>query len=468
MSDTPQMAAGETVADRYRITRVLGEGGMGVVYAAEHMLMRKEVALKVLHGDMNTMPEIVARFEREAIAAAAIDHPNVAAATDFGRLPDGACYLVLELLKGTSLRDEIRKGPMPLERALVILRGIANGVAAAHSKNIVHRDLKPENVMLVERDGLPDFVKVLDFGIAKMDTHAHEAAAAGKQIVTRVGTIFGTPEYMAPEQAVGDKVDPRADIFALGVILLEMLIGRCPFKGEVMNVLRERILMTAMPDMSEIQNEEVKALITKMMQRQPDDRLQSAVELLAAIDALEGLPPGRASLSRISRPSFSDLAAAPAIATANTQAVPVVAPLAEGSVTPPPAAPSAVPAPATTRPRWVVPAAVASAVGLLLVIVAFSASGGDDKANKHHAASSAMANVKHSPPASATPSAEATPAASASGDTEAEPGASAAPTASSAAKPAAPRPAQRRPAQQQQKKTGPGGIYIPPPKDWFK
>jgi serine/threonine-protein kinase len=393
-------------------------------------------------------------------------------------LPDGACYLVLELLKGTSLRDEVKKGPMPLERALVILRGIANGVAAAHAKNIVHRDLKPENVMLVERDGLPDFVKVLDFGIAKMDTHAHEAAANGKQIVTRVGTIFGTPEYMAPEQAVGDKVDPRADIFALGVIFLEMLIGKCPFKGEVMNVLRERILMTSMPDMSSIQNAEVKALITKMMQRQPDDRLQSASELLAAIDALEGLPPGRVSLARISRPSFSDVAAAaaPAIATANTQAaVPVPAGLAEASVTPPPAAaPSAVPAPSTTRPRWMVPAAVASAVGLLLVIVAFSASGGDDKAagkdgNKHHGATSAMANVKHAPPPSATPSAEAPePSTSASAESEAEPVASVAPAASSAKAATTQRPAQRRPAQQQPKKTGPGGIYIPPPKEWFK
>src|SRR5690606_23569987 len=152
---------GTVVADRYRVERVLGEGGMGVVYAAEHILMRKEVALKVLHAEMCSMPEVVARFEREAIAAAHIDHPNVAAATDFGRLPDGSCYLVLELVRGRSLRDELRDGPLPLVRALHILRGISAGVAAAHAKGIVHRDLKPENVMLVDRDGSSHFVKVL-------------------------------------------------------------------------------------------------------------------------------------------------------------------------------------------------------------------------------------------------------------------------------------------------------------------
>jgi serine/threonine-protein kinase len=450
MSADGQMAAGETVADRYRINRVLGEGGMGVVYAAEHMLMRKEVALKVLHGEMCTMPEVVARFEREAIAAAAIDHPNVAGATDFGRLPGGACYLVLELLKGESLRDEIKKGPMPLERALVIMRGIANGVAAAHAKGIVHRDLKPENVMLVERDGLPDFVKVLDFGIAKMDTNAMQAPAGGQHIVTRVGTIFGTPEYMAPEQAVGDKVDARADIFALGVILLEMLAGKCPFNGEVLNILRERILMSTMPDMSMIESEPARALITKMLQRHPDDRLQSASELLAAIDNLESQ------------------AAPPAVAK-SIVAEPSVMPLTTG------AGASATPSPA--RPRWLVPAGVASAVGLMLVIVAFSASGGEDKektkdAKEHrHRAAVVSAAAKHAPPpppppASVAPPPEPEPVASASAEgaePEPEPAASTAPAPS-----AKPLPAPRSQPRQRARKTGPGGIYIPPPREGFK
>jgi len=289
-----RLPAGTMISDRYRITRVLGEGGMGVVYAAEHVLMRKEVAVKVLHAEMCTVPEVVARFEREAIAAGHIDHPNVAAATDFGRLEDGSCYLVLELLRGPSLRDEIAKGPIPLVRALRILRGMAAGVAAAHAKGIVHRDLKPENVMLVERDGDPDFVKVLDFGIAKVDPTVASAPQSVGKLVTAVGTVFGTPEYMSPEQAVGDTVDGRADLYALGVIFLEMITGKCPFQGKALSILRERILSVGPPDMSNVSDPDARALIARLLTRQPDDRMQSANELIAAIDALlaqrEGAP----------------------------------------------------------------------------------------------------------------------------------------------------------------------------------
>jgi serine/threonine-protein kinase len=281
-----RLPAGTMISDRYRITRVLGEGGMGVVYAAEHILMRKEVAVKVLHAEMCSVPEVVARFEREAIAAAHVDHPNVAGATDFGRLEDGSCYLVLELLKGPSLRDEIAKGPLPLVRALHILRGMAAGVAAAHAKGIVHRDLKPENVMLIEKDGTPDFVKVLDFGIAKVDPTVASAPKSVGKLVTAVGTVFGTPEYMAPEQAVGDTVDGRADLYALGVIFLEMITGKCPFQGKPLSILRERILSAGPPDMSNVSDPDARALVSKLLTRQPDDRMQSANELIAAIDAI--------------------------------------------------------------------------------------------------------------------------------------------------------------------------------------
>src|SRR5258707_8517610 len=159
---------GTLLADRYRIDALVGEGGMGKVYSAEHVLMRKRLAIKVLHRELTTMAEVVARFEREAMAAANIDHPNVAAATDFGKLADGAVFLVLEYVQGKSLRDEIAGGPIAPERALHIARQIASGLGSAHALDIVHRDLKPEHVMLVEKGGDPDFVKVLDFGIAKV------------------------------------------------------------------------------------------------------------------------------------------------------------------------------------------------------------------------------------------------------------------------------------------------------------
>src|SRR5215831_6134561 len=182
---------GRVLSERYRIESVLGEGGMGAVYLAEHVLMRKRLAVKVLHPEMTRMPEMVARFEREAMAAAHIEHPNVAAATDFGKLEDGAFFLVLEYVEGTSLRDLIAEGPIGTERALHIAYQMASALARAHSLGIVHRDLKPENVMLVEREGDPNFVKVLDFGIAKVPvgelSSERPGSPDGGQVLTQLG-----------------------------------------------------------------------------------------------------------------------------------------------------------------------------------------------------------------------------------------------------------------------------------------
>src|SRR5215207_4258631 len=164
----PTALIGTTISDRYRIERLLGEGGMGAVYQAEHTLMRKRMAIKVLHPEMTRLPEVVHRFEREAMAAAHIDHPNVVTATDFGKLDDGSFFLALEFVEGKSLRENIAHGRLELGRALHIARQIGAALSRAHALKIVHRDLKPENVMLVDRDGDPDFVKVLDFGIAKV------------------------------------------------------------------------------------------------------------------------------------------------------------------------------------------------------------------------------------------------------------------------------------------------------------
>src|SRR5689334_19798476 len=168
-SQPGEALVGTVLAGRYRIERLLGSGGMGAVYRAEHVLMRKACAVKVLHREMTQVKEVVARFEREAVAAARIEHPNVAAATDFGQLDNGSFYLVLEFIEGKSLNQQIHEsGPLPEERALLITRQIAAALEAAHNAGIVHRDLKPDNVMLVVKDGSPDFVKVLDFGIAKI------------------------------------------------------------------------------------------------------------------------------------------------------------------------------------------------------------------------------------------------------------------------------------------------------------
>ena len=188
------VAPGEIISDRYRIVDQLGEGGMGAVYRAEHVHMRKMVALKVLLSEVARHPEVVARFEREAVAAGSISHPNVVTATDFGRLEDGSFFLVMEYVPGRSLRSELAKGRLEPFRALHVVRGILGAIEAAHAKSIVHRDLKPENVMLVDREGDPDFVKVLDFGIAKIDEIAAATTTEQKPGLTRMGTVMGTPE----------------------------------------------------------------------------------------------------------------------------------------------------------------------------------------------------------------------------------------------------------------------------------
>jgi serine/threonine protein kinase len=248
MLDTPEVEAtkqekdvrssmpsleGELLSGRYRIEAELGTGGMGAVYRAEHTLMRKRVAVKILHPEMTRLPEVVERFEREAMAAAHIEHPNVAAATDFGKLENGSFFLVLEYVEGDSLRDVLQDGPMDPRRVIHVAKQIVAALVRAHSLGIVHRDLKPENVMLVHRDGDPDFVKVLDFGIAKVPV-GQISKEAGKQhkTLTKVGMVYGTPEYMAPEQALGQDVDARADLYALGVIFYEMLVGRRPFEAD--------------------------------------------------------------------------------------------------------------------------------------------------------------------------------------------------------------------------------------------
>ncbi len=289
MSDDPRL--GTTLADRYRLDDLLGSGGMGKVYAAEHVLMRKKLAVKVLHRELTTVPEVVKRFEREAMAAAHIEHPNVAAATDFGKLPDGSVFLVLEFVQGQLLRDEIAKGPLATERALRIASQIASALGSAHELNIVHRDLKPENVMLVRKGGNPDFVKVLDFGIAKVPIgEVGELAREGKPI-TRAGMVFGTPEYMAPEQALGQSVDGRADLYALGTILYEMLAGVRPFSSKSQVGILGQQLANPVPSFASrapgiVVPHSVEQVVVRLLAREPDERFQTAADAVLAIDEL--------------------------------------------------------------------------------------------------------------------------------------------------------------------------------------
>jgi serine/threonine-protein kinase len=289
-----QSLVGTVLAGRYRIERLLGSGGMGSVYRAEHVLMRKACAVKVLHREMTQVKEVVARFEREAVAAARIEHPNVATATDFGQLEDGSFYLVLEFIEGQSLARLIaERGALPEERALTIVRQIADALSAAHGAGIVHRDLKPDNVMLVAKDGGADLVKVLDFGIAKVKLEGDKAQA--EQALTRMNTVMGTPEYMAPEQARGEEVDLRADLYTLGTILYEMLVGQSPFRHEEFVVVLTKKLTEDPPPLPAHVSPGTRELVERLLQRAPEDRLQSAAEIAAAVDAVLGYSAAPAS-----------------------------------------------------------------------------------------------------------------------------------------------------------------------------
>jgi serine/threonine-protein kinase len=282
-AEPPDLSSG-LVADRYRVMERIGQGGMGSVYRAQHVHMKKAVALKVLHRDLTRQPEAVARFEREAIAAGSIDHPNIAKATDFGRLSDGSFFLVLEYVQGKTLSQLLRERSVGIDEALEICKQVSSALSAAHAAGIVHRDLKPDNVMLVERPGEPDLVKVLDFGIAKLSSpQESEHRSATRTPLTRLGSVFGTPEYMAPEQASGSAVDQRADLYALGITLYRLLAGTEPFVDEdVAKVLMQQVTQ-APPPLPSALGGELKSLVSDLLHKDPARRIQTADDAYARI-----------------------------------------------------------------------------------------------------------------------------------------------------------------------------------------
>jgi serine/threonine-protein kinase len=290
-----QERVGTTVGERYRITALIGMGGMGAVYRAEHIHMKKQVALKVLHREMTVLPEVVARFEREAIAAARIEHPNVVQARDFGRLEDGAYYLVLEHVDGETLSHVLEHEEFTIGRSLQVALQVAQALGAAHEQHIVHRDLKPDNVMMVRGPSAFERIKVLDFGIAKVSIHER---GQSQRPLTRMGSVFGTPEYMAPEQAAGQRVDHRADLYALGLLLYRMIAGHAPFTAKHINQVLMMQITQPVPELPDTVPGEVTDVIHKLLEKTPDDRFQSADEVVTSLlQLLEGVPGETLNLS---------------------------------------------------------------------------------------------------------------------------------------------------------------------------
>ncbi len=279
-------AIGQILDDRYRIVDLLGEGGMGTVYLAEHTEIGKLVAVKILHLVYSRLPDLLERFRQEARAASRIGHPHIVDVTDSGTTKDGAAYFVMEYLDGVELGSVIeQEGALDIRRSLRIGSQICRALAAAHDASIVHRDLKPENVFLTVREGLADFVKVLDFGIAK----STEAEEAREKRLTHPGMAMGTPEYMAPEQAAGKPADGRSDIYAVGALLYEMLTGTAPYRGaNFMEILSKKANeepsppRTIRPEMTP----EIESLVIRTMSRDPDKRPSSMMALDFAINSL--------------------------------------------------------------------------------------------------------------------------------------------------------------------------------------
>jgi len=277
---------GQTLSGRYRILRKIGEGGMGIVYEAEHVLIEKRVGLKVLREDFSSRPDVVERFRQEAKSASKIGHEHIIDISDFGETPQGASFFVMELLRGHDLAEELEKqGPLSARRTVHLMLQCARALEAAHNKGIVHRDMKPENIFLVER-GTEDFVKIVDFGIAKM-SDIETPGQPGRKL-TKTGMIFGTPEYMSPEQAAGKKLDHRVDIYAMGIILYELLTGRVPFMGDTfMGILTQHMFEVAPPISTMNPNvhvaPELERLVFKALSKNPDDRFQSMGELASEL-----------------------------------------------------------------------------------------------------------------------------------------------------------------------------------------
>ena len=272
---------GKVVAGRYRLEALLGEGGMGVVYRARHVLIDRVVAVKLIRPDLRGETHLRAWMLREARAANRVDHAHIVEIHDVGETEESELYLVMEYLVGSALSAEIAKGPMQVARAVDILEQMCAALARAHDLGVVHRDLKSDNIMLTAKGGRRDFVKILDFGLAAL---ARDPRLAPK------GAVFGTPEYMSPEQARGDDAHPVSDLYALGILFFEMCTGQLPFRSNDRETLlemqrsgpppRPRALAKDLPEAAE-------AIILKLLEKDPRRRFRDGHHLQEELKAFQ-------------------------------------------------------------------------------------------------------------------------------------------------------------------------------------
>ena len=276
------IAVGQTIGN-YNITAKLGEGGMGVVYLAEHPVIGRKVALKAIHPELSRNPEVVSRFVTEAKSVNQIGNEHIVEIHDFGNTSDGEFYFIMEFLQGEALSDRLkRSAPLDAGRALAIAAQVTDALGASHQHGIIHRDLKPENIYLITKGHVPDFVKVLDFGLAKLTLGDEKVSHK-----TRTGSVMGTPYYMAPEQCEGKaNIDHRADIYSLGVILFEMLTGKVPFGGEGYGEIIVKHITSAVPSpraINPLLPQSLEAITLRALAKSREQRFQTMEEFATAL-----------------------------------------------------------------------------------------------------------------------------------------------------------------------------------------
>jgi serine/threonine-protein kinase len=367
---------GRTVDGRYAIRAILGKGGVGAVYRAEHVEIKKPVALKILQAAFARTDEYRRRFEREARAASRLSHPSCVSVLDFGRISQlepsaggeqllGSSYLVMEFVAGELLADRIDRGKLPPSEAVVIARGVLSALRHAHALHLVHRDVKPGNIMLSSASVTAPLVKLLDFGLAK---NVGQDSADAQQVVTQAGMVFGTPGYISPEQAGGQPADARSDLYAVGVVLFEMLCGGPPFTGAAaIDVVRAHLLQPP-PSPRKLEpglSPQLEEIVLKALQKDPAKRFQTAEAFAAALGACpeSSAVPSKKAVALVSRRARlvdfvrrhrGSVAAGVAALVLNIIAGIVVAfiyrPSPPVSANPPPVEPAAVPPSAPASP----------------------------------------------------------------------------------------------------------------------